>query len=171
MSTIGVLLSVTLFAAANDAATQYTVVDEGSLEPYWMPAEKTRGPQFPRAVFLKGIESCVAIGFAIESDGRTANVSVLRTASNKPGETQAIAQVEAAARQAVAQWRYDPGAENDQRKAVYTYIVVSDVLSSMNASKSVVRKHADDIEHPCHIENFPAAVARGDFAPKEQQTP
>ncbi|HEX6832999.1 MAG TPA: TonB family protein [Rudaea sp.] len=164
------LLTATAWLCAA-AEPEYAVVDGDALRSYWVAAGKHSGPSYPRSLFVKGIESCVALGFSIDADGKTENITVLRTVTNKPNEKDAIAKFHAAAVQAAAQWRYEPAAENAARKPVYTYVTLSESFSPTNVTKEAAMKHAHEVDDACRIADFAAAVARGDFVQKRNPSP
>lgn len=164
---VALLVALAASVPVVGAETEFAVVDLDTLPSLWTLVGRPKGPTYPREIFKKGMETCLAIGFVIDSNGQATNISILRTITNKPGETDALAQIKSVALQAVTQWRYEPASGNASRKPVYTYTTLSESFSLTSVTGTVADKHAHEIENACRIADFPAAVARGDFVQKE----
>lgn len=99
--------------AASDHDTALRLSHE-ALSGFWEIAEM-KNPQFPMKAIKNSTEGCAAIEFVIEPDGSTSHLHPLAAFPSgvfiKPSM------------KALKNWRFTPGAENQERQAVTTYIV------------------------------------------------
>jgi len=119
-------LLMTLSWAPVFAADKIRVVNEGGIRDEWTlpPGFKLAVPTYPAEYAAQQAEACVAIGYLINSDGRTSDFALLKnwtSASVPSGSSReywsAFAQASA---QALSQWRFQPRPEVQAARPVYT---------------------------------------------------
>src|SRR6266566_5144640 len=113
------VLAVLLMSAAGTAAANaahpeenYLVVGSGEVGDYWNFTHKMPYPDFPTSAMRKHMNTCIAVGFSIESDGMPSNVAVLRVETSKPRDTDEIERMKSAMTEAIRSWRFEPAENN-----------------------------------------------------------
>src|SRR5687768_1609206 len=105
------------------AAEQARIVNEGGIKDQWTLAEgvKLAAPGYPAQFVDRGDSVCLALGYAIQSDGSTSDFSVVKSWSSGGDQPDAywdaFAQASAGA---VSQWKFAPRPEVNKPQPVYT---------------------------------------------------
>lgn len=138
------------------AVDRVRVVNEGGIRDQWMLADgvKLAAPGYPAAFANRGDNVCVAVGYAIKSDGSTTDFALLKawtssTAEKEPvdGFWDAFAQASAGA---LSQWKFKPRPEISSPQPTYTV-----------ATMHFMGKHATDaveLRNRCKISDLPTLV-------------
>ena len=159
------VLSMPMIAIAAHLEEDYLVVDNGGLGEYWNFTRKMPYPSFPNSALRKHIEACVAVGFAVESDGRPSNVGVLRVETSRPSDADETEGMKSAIIDAISGWRFEPAEANAARRPLYTYTVISMAYSAPGTLAGVAKQHAEKVTRSCEIPDFVATALRGDLGP------
>ena len=130
----GIVLAV--LCAPVCAADLIRVVNEGGIRDEWTlpPGSRLALPAYPVAYAAQPAEACVAIGYLVNADGSTSDFTLLKnwTSAKVPSASQqvywaAFAQESA---QALSQWRFQPRAEVQSPRPVYTVATLLFAASS-----------------------------------------
>lgn len=156
------LLACTAFAQS----ANYLVVDEGNFTQYWKATERDERIRLPKSTVHRHAEGCVAVGFSIEADGRTANLTVLRSGFTERASKQTIAEVEKSVLRNFAETRFAATPTNPEHKPVYTYATYSFSSYEMPSTDAEVEKRSAFVRATCEIADFPGVVARGELVKK-----
>lgn len=99
----------------------YHIVTQEHLGDWWKTDRlRDRPPSYPPSALRSEVGGCVAIAFAIHSDGSVTPLRLLRTVA--PGADRAVRKaLEQAAVASMADWRYLPATANTSRSPVLTY--------------------------------------------------
>jgi len=153
-------------ASATESAPNYVAIDALQVKQYWISVDKGERLQLPKSFMRFGADGCVAVGYSIESDGKPANLVVLRAAFSENADKQLTAELEQRVIKHFAGMRYEAATANAQHQPVYTYGYYSFAAFQAPATKASVNEHSDFVLAHCVIADFPAAVARGDLVRK-----
>ena len=135
---------------------QYKIVDTKELASYWAarPGNEQRPPRYAADAVRAGIESCIEVGFSIDSQGVPGNFIVLRSVFTEGAAADIVEVLKTQATDAVAATRYVPGVSNEQRIEVYTHRQFTFSLPDVRLSKSAREAHAGRVAQYCKIDNF-----------------
>lgn len=106
-----------------DPEIEIPVEYQSNFEDLWEP-EKRQLPEYPLQEIDRGIEVCVLIGFAVNSEGIPSELKVLAT--SPPVN---VRKFKKAAMEALSQWRYVPTSENISSKPGKTWTVMTFTFS------------------------------------------
>jgi hypothetical protein len=154
------LLTLSLCTHAQESTV---IVDQTQVASYWIRNGKVIVPHYPRSAALHRVETCLAVGFAIEATGKTDHIAVLKTQTNAASDNDDLKEIKAASTDAIAHWTYLPAPANASKAPVYTYTTLSMALSGPELSANHAKSRAQGLQHDCDIPDFAAAVTRGDF--------
>lgn len=121
------------FAGAASAAQPYKLANEGEIRHDWAFADgvKLAVPGYPAAFTESGDNVCVALGYAINSDGTTSDFSVLKTWSSnivadgvEPAKGYWDAFIQSGAN-SVARWKFKPRNPEAKPRPTYTVATIS----------------------------------------------
>ena len=154
LACIGMLAS--LPAAAEGVGIK--VANEGAIRDRWMLAPDTTlaTPVLPDELAHGQGESCVAVGYLINPEGRTSDYAVLKSWSRTPppkhlADAYWRGRAEAAS-QALAQWRFAPRPGVASAQPVYTVATfmfgITPAMSAQTRSRCAIvdlRKHLRDM--------------------------
>ena len=125
-SCVSIAMLVALSATAGIAKDRVRVVNEGGIRDEWMLADgiQLAAPGYPAAFAERGDNVCVAIGYAINPDGSTADFALLKHWSSSTGEKEPAAGFWDAFSQsgagALSQWRFKPRVGVNDPQRTYT---------------------------------------------------
>lgn len=145
-------------SAATQAADQFKVVDEKDVAAFWVPqpGHKWPPPKYPIEAIRTGVESCVEVGFSIQSDGFPANFSALHSTFSGSAKKETQELLKQSAIDAAAAVRFMPSPTNSQGTPVYTNSLIS---FSLGKSKDDSKAHGEQIRRSCRIENLQEFIA------------
>jgi hypothetical protein len=159
------LMSAVGTATAAHPEEEYLVVGPGEVGDYWNFTNMMPYPDFPKSAMRKHMNTCIAVGFSIESDGTPSNVTVLRVETSKPRDMDETERIKSAMTEAIRNWRFEPAENNAARRPLYTYTVMSMAFSVPGTLSKVAQKHSDSVAQSCEITGFIDTVLRGEIGP------
>jgi len=155
------LIAILLLGATTGvglAAKTPLIVSASDLASHYKPAPDVQPavPGYPAAAVDKSEDVCISLGFQVNPDGKTSEMSVLKVWSSKSPKKQPKDEVinpflrNAAA--AVSLWRFVPAKPGAEAETVYTSTAIP---FAGNAGSS-----ADQVRSNCEIDDLKAFVTR-----------
>lgn len=148
------LLGAVSSAGATD---RVHIVNEGGTGNHWVLTQGAKTSAYPAQYLNRGDAVCIALGYAINGDGTTSDVSLLNAWNTSGGNQEPVkGYFDAFARAAawnIAQWKYQPHPDapaHEPGDIVYTVATLGFVGSS-GFDPVAVRSN-------CRISDFPSFI-------------
>lgn len=127
-----VLLAVCMGTAFADALM--LLPDGHAMQEYWI-VEQVQNPYYPRKAAKKGLEGCVVVAFVIEPNGTTSSHRLVHSAPDDSFAAPAV--------QAIAEWRFEPGVKNPDRRPALAFQIIEFNLDP-SPSNAAIRDSASE---------------------------